>query len=277
MNPILKDVIMILSGIVGGTLLVLLKNKLFNKAKQEIVKVIPEEDKAKLKELFDKGLVPEKVYKDVCSVPTATECFDKTKAIDGLTNIKSPVLWMKDIASLFNLRKLIIIGVIIAAIWGYGYYKGKINKPVQLAIDENVEFTINVPNSDLALYHPKHSTKLQWINADTGRVISEVKVADIPELKKLLRPYGFTLDPVFVAGGSFSNTGAGFEGGVGLRYFKYFKWVADVCVTNKGIYPFGVSYKLTDNTAIGLSAGTGYKEGERGFFERFLAKITIKF
>jgi len=269
MNEILKDVIMVVSGIAGGTLFIILKNKIFGKAKAAVIKIIPDEDKAKVKELYEKGLVPEKLYKEVCTVPTPTECFDAKKAVNGVLNVKNPVLWMKDIASIFNLRKLIIIGVILSAIWGYGYYKGHINKPVNLVISQEVEFTIPVPNSPLALHKAKNSSELQWINLETGRVVATVKVKDIPELKKLLKPYGFRFKPFVTVGGSLGESKAGFEAGAGVDFFKWFKWNANAFVTNLGGY-LGVGYNVTDNFDIMIGAGKGWKGDNRvGLFGKF--------
>jgi len=228
MNEILKDIIMILSGILGGCLFILIRNKIVNHTKEVV-----------------------------------EEKFNLPKFTNGMLNVTSPVGWAKDIHDILNLRKLIIIGVIIGCIWGYGYYKGKVNKPVQLVISEEIEFTIPVPHSDLALYHPKHSTQLQWINTVTGKVISIVKVKDIPELAKKLRPYGFVFEPIVVAGGSLGETGAGFEAGAGLSWFKWFKAKIDSFITNRGLYPIGLSYGLTENSGIGLGAGIGFKGDKR--------------
>ena len=219
---------MIIGGIIGGYLFIKIRQKVINQTKQ-----------------------------------IAEEKFNLPKFTSGMLNVTSPVGWAKDIASLFSLRKLIIIGIIISAIWGYGYYKGKVNKPVQLVIDEAVEFTIPVPHSDLALYKAKHSTQLQWINTVTGKVISVVKVKDIPELAKKLRPYGFILEPIIVAGGSLGESGAGFEAGAGVSWFKWFKAKIDSFITSRGIYPAGVSYGLTENSGIGLGAGMGFKGDKR--------------
>jgi hypothetical protein len=249
MTELLKNGLMILSGIIGGCLFIVIRNLILNKAKQKLVS----------------GQTIEQ------------EPFSLAKFVQGMTALKTGTGWAKDLHDLFNLRKLIIVGVILSCIWGYGYYKGKINKPVQLVISEEVEFTIPVPHSDLALYHPKHSTQLQWINTVTGKVISIVKVSEIPELAKKLHPYGFIFEPIAVIGAGAGTETAGFEGGIGVRYLKYFKWVADICLTNKGIYPFGVSYKLTDNSAIGLSVGSGFKGNDIGLFKRFLLKFSIKF
>ena len=262
MSEILKDMLMIAGGILGGTIFVLLKNKIFGKAKAAVVKIIPEEDKAKVKDLYEKGLVPEALYKQVCTVPTPTECFDSKKAVTGLLSVNNKVLWMKDIASIFNLRKLVIIGVIIAFISGYGYWKGKTSKPVNLVIDVAAEFTIPVPNSPLALVKQKNSTELKWINLETGKVVGTVKVKDIPELKKVLKPYGFRFRPFMTAGGSLGNTGAKAEVGAGVDFFKYFKWNANAFLTTVGAY-LGVGYNLTDNFDVLAGFGLGYKGDQR--------------
>lgn len=196
----------------------------------------------------------------------SSESFDSKKLISGMTNITSKVLWAKEFSWLFNLRKLIIILLILGGIYGYGYWKGKINKPVNLVIDESVEFTIPVPNSSLALYKAKHSTQLQWININTGKTISTVKVSEIPQLKKLLKPYGLQFKPIGVLGGGIGESGASVEGGVGISFAKWFQLNADTFLTNRGLY-LGASYKLDNfklnNSSIGLGVGKGYKGDNR--------------
>jgi hypothetical protein len=228
MNELLKDGLMILSGLVGGYLFVKIKQKLINQTKE---------------------IVEEK--------------FNLPKFTSGMTNITSPVGWAKDIASLFNLRKLIIIGLIIGCIYGYGWWKGKTNKPVQLIIDEAVEFTIPVPHSDLALHKAKHSTQLEWINTISGKVVGIVKVKDIPELAKKLRPYGFIFEPIIVGGGSLGEKGTGFEAGAGVSWFKWFKMKVDSFITSRGLYPAGISYGITGNSGVGIGAGMGFKGDKR--------------
>jgi len=200
---------------------------------------------------------------------TSKEKFVLSKFASGMLDIFSPVGWAKDIYSLLNLRKLIVYTIIIVSIFGYGLYRGKINKPVQLAISEEVEFTIPVPNSNLALYHPKHSTELQWINLETGKVVSKVKVKDIPELKKLLKPYGFQFKPFVTAGGSLGENKTGFEAGAGIDFFKWYKLNANAFVTNLGGY-LGVGYNITDNFDVMVGAGKGWKGDNRiGLFGKW--------
>ena len=231
MTELLKDGLMIVSGLIGGYL--------FIKIRQKVVKQTKE-------------VVEEK--------------FNLPKFTSGMLNVTSPVGWAKDIHDIFNLRKLIIIGIIIGCIFGYGWYKGHTNQPVQLVIDEAVEFTIPVPHSDLALYKAKHSTELLWINTVTGATIGKVKVKDIPELAKKLRPYGIDLRPFVTAGGSLGQTGTKAEAGLGMQWFKYFKWHLDSFLTNVGIYPLGVSYSITDNFDILAGAGIGYKGGDKRIY-----------
>jgi hypothetical protein len=264
----MKETILMLSGgLIAGMIIMYLRNFIINKLKKEVPKILSDEEKKKLNELFNANLISAKVMEQYGLLEkkeeTKIEAFSGQKLTTGMLKINNGVLWAKDIASIFNLRKLIIIGVIIGIIFGYGYYKGKINKPVQLVIDEAVEFTIPVPNSNLALYHPKHSTELQWINLETGKVISIVKVKDIPELAKKLKSYGFVFEPIFVAGGSLGETGAGFEAGAGLSWFKWFKAKIDSFITNRGLYPLGFSYGITDNSGVGIGAGIGYKGDKR--------------
>jgi hypothetical protein len=180
---------------------------------------------------------------------------------------------MKDISSIFNLRKLIIIGVIIGLIYGYGWYKG--HQGVQPILDWHGKEEM-VALNDHYLHILKDGT-MEILDSDKKTVLKKLTVKDFENLKKNSRPYGLMIEPIAVGGLGISNAGAGIEGGVGVRYAKFFKWVADICLTNAGFYPFGISYKLTDNTALGLSVGTGFKKGERGFFERWLLKMTIKF
>jgi len=258
MTELLKEGLMILSGIIGGTLFVLIKNKLFKTAKQEVLKVIPEEDKKKVQELADKGFIPQKLATEICTPPTTTECFDKSKAVNGLVNVKSSVLWMKDIASIFNLRKLIIIGIIIGCIYGYGWYRGRIGKEVHFdmrgkkAIIQLNEHYLKIEKDGTA----------NVVDKD-GKILKKIRVKDIDGLRKALRPYGFILEPILVAGGSLGETGARGDIGVGLSWFKWFKTKIQSSITHRGIYPIGIGYGITDNSGVALGGGIGYKGDKR--------------
>ena len=254
MNEILKDLLMILSGIIGGTLVIYIKNKFFTKAKAAVVDIIPETDKAKIKELYEKNLIPKKVYEQV--FPSTTESFDSSKAVSGLVNIKNPVLWAKDIASIFNLRKLIIVGVILGAIYGYGWYKG--HTGIQPILDwHGKEEWVSL--NEHYLHILKDGTMLV-VDSDKKTILKKITVKDLENLKNNLRPYGFRLKPFVTAGGSLGNK-AGFEAGAGIDFFKWFKWNANVFATNLGAY-LGAGYQITENFDIMLGYGKGWKQGD---------------
>ncbi len=267
MNLLLKDIIMILSGIIGGTVFVLLRNKFIKGVKKEVQKILPEEDKQKIKELYEKGIFPEKLYKEVCTTPEPTECFNKEKLITGLTKINNATLWAKDITSIFNLRKLIIIGVIVGVIFGYGYYKGKLGKEVHFDL-RGKEAIIQLNEHYLKI--EKNGTA-NVIDKD-GKVLKQIKVKDIPGLREALRPYGFKIEPILALGLGTGQSGNSFEAGIGASWFKWFNWRIDSILTNKGIYPVGVTYKITENSGIGISGGYGYKGDQR-----VILKYTVKF
>jgi len=273
MNETLKDVIMIASGMIGITLFILIRNLIISKAKTKIIKIIPEEEKAKVKDLYEKGFIPEKIYNEVCLTPQPTECFDTKKFLKSLVNIINPVLWAKELAWLFNLRKLLLVAVVVAVIFGYGKYQGK--KEVSPILDwHGKEEWVSLNEHYL---HVKTDGSMEILDSDKKTILKKLTVKDFENLKKNSRPYGFIFEPVLVAGLGASSVDAGIEAGVGARWFKWYKWNTDIAITNKGIYPLGISYRLTDNTAVGLSVGTGFKKGERGLFERFLLKFSIKF
>jgi hypothetical protein len=257
----MKEIIMVLSGLIGGILFVIIKNKIFSQTKKELIKIIPEEDKNKIKELYEKGLVPEKVYKEVCSVPEPTECFNKEKAITGLTNITNKVLWMKDMASIFNLRKLIIIGVILGVVFGYGWFKGRQGAPVHFDM-RGKEATIQLNEHYLKIEKDGTAKVIDKY----GKVLKTIRVKDIPELERALRPFGFIIEPIVVAGGSIGETGAGVEAGGGISWFKWYRSKLDAFITSKGVYPLGVSYSITDRSGMGLGMGFGYKGDRRIIF-----------
>ena len=223
MTELLKDGLMIASGLIGGCLFVVIRNKIVKQTKEVV-----------------------------------GEKFSLPKFTEGMLNVTSPVGWAKDIASLFNLRKLIIIGVIIGLIFGYGYYKGRLGKEVHF----------DMRGKEAIIQLNEHYLKIEKdgtanvVDKD-GKILKSIKVKDIEGLRQALRPYGFKLNPIVVAGGSIGESGAGFEGGAGVSWFKYFKYNLDSFITTKGLYPLGASYSITDNSGIGLGAGMGFKGDKR--------------
>jgi hypothetical protein len=184
--------------------------------------------------------------------------------------IKHDLLPSKFISTYLRLIPLALL--IIGVIFAYGYFKGKAGKPVHFDL-KGQEATIKLNEHYLRI--EKDGTAKVVDNK--GNILKVIRAKDIPELAKQLRPYGVIFEPVAVIGAGASSASADFEGGIGFRYLKCFKWITDVIITNKGFYPFGVSYKITDNSAFGVSVGTGYRENERGLDKRIIGKFTIKF
>lgn len=223
MNTFLKDGLMILSGIIGAYLFIKIRQKIISQTKE-----------------------------------TAIEKFSGTKFAQGMLNIASPVGWAKDIFSLFNARKLIIYSIIIGIVFGYGWYRGKLGKEVHFDL-RGKEAIIELNEHKLKI--EKDGTA-NVIDKD-GKVLKKIRVKDIDGLRQALRPYGFKLEPIVVAGGSLGESGAGIEAGAGLSWFKYYRWNLDSFLTSRGIYPIGTSYSITDNSGIGLGAGLGFKGDKR--------------
>jgi hypothetical protein len=272
MTELLKDALMILGGIGGGYLFVLIRNKIFKTTKQEIIKIIPEEEKAKLIDLYNKGLVTLTHLKTLGievekKVEGEVEKFSRQKLATGMLTVNNGVLWAKDIASIFNLRKLIIIGVIIGVIFGYGYYKGRLGKEVHFDM-RGKEAIIQLNEHYL---HIEKDGTANVVDKD-GKILKTIKVKDIDGLRQAMRPYGFILEPVLALGFGIGQSGSNFEGGAGLAWIKYFKWRVDSILTNKGIYPLGFTYKISENSGIGISGGYGFKGDQR-----VIIKYTIKF
>jgi hypothetical protein len=209
------------------------KDKVFKKAQTtatsvvtNLVTQVTDEDKKKIQDLYDKKLIDQKTYEKYFppTVPVV-EVFDSKKAVTGLTNVKDPVLWMKDIASIFNLRKIIIYLTIIAIVFGgvyaYGLYKGKLGTPVTIGLDYGKEIMIDI-GKGLFLHIQKDGKVHVQDSADdkTAKIVKEIKVGDIAQLRKELKPYGFDLKLFAAAGGSLGEKKTGFEGGIGLEVFS---------------------------------------------------------
>jgi len=194
---------------------------------------------------------------------TAKEKVDGKKLTTGMLNLINPVLWLKDISSILNIRKLIIYILIIGSIFTYGYIKGIKNKPVHFNM-EGKEAMISLNEHRLHIL-PDGSAQVE---DKDGKVLKTIKVKDIPELQKALKPVAIQHKPIGVLGSGIGLAGASFECGVGLSWFKFYLLGVDSFITNKGIYPLGISYKLhklnMDNSSIGIAGGKGYKGDTRG-------------
>ena len=271
---------MVAGGLVIGIIIMVLKGLLFAKAKDTAVKLVATpEHIAKLKEMAGQGIIPQSVVdKAVLELQkAAAEPFNAAKAIDGAINVSDWVKWSKTFAQEFSLRTIIIrlmmVLFIVGIVYGAGFYKGTLGKQPILNLQGKEEW---IKLND----HYMHITpegNMYIVASDQKTILKTIKVSDIASLKKALKPYGFVFEPAIVVGGGASKAGQGLEAGLGLRWAKYYKWYAQSAITSAGMYPFGIGYKITPNTTLGLYAGTGYKTLERGLFERFMFAATIGF
>jgi len=193
--------------------------------------------------------------------PITTELFQWKKFRNGMFSLVSGVDWAKDIASLFNLRKLLIYAIIIVGIFGYGWWKGNQGQPAVVDIGYGKEVKIELLN-DTFLHITKNGT--MHIEDKTGKILKEIKVSDLPNLQKALSPVGFQLKPIVVVGAGYGSVdGGAIEGGAGVSFFRFWKGRLDAFATNKGVY-LGASYKLEilnmENSAIGIAGGKGYED-----------------
>ncbi|KKN82729.1 hypothetical protein LCGC14_0305530 [marine sediment metagenome] len=169
--------------------------------------------------------------------------------------------WGKVLSDIFDARKWVIrILIFLIAFGAYSYWQGRIQAPAQFNWDYEKEITLKVARGSVLLHKPANSAEAYWVS-ENGRK-TKVKVGDIKEIKDLLKPIGFELKPIIVAGVGLGERGAGFEGGAGIRFLRFFKQRAEAFITNRGIY-LGTSYQFTDHSGVGLAAGRGFAGDSR--------------
>ena len=176
------------------------------------------------------------------------ESFDLKKFARGF-NLLDPVAWAKSIALSFH--TLIVIGLILAIIFGVGYWKGRKNSPVHVRSDN---FIANVTNGE----GKKHTIEVR-----NGQLFFDgklVRAKDVPGL----RPYGIGLKPKVFLG----TSGLG----IGARVAQFYNINLDVFAMMPDLIGAGVSYQIhldkgikIDNLSVGVGMGKhmggGDKEG----------------
>jgi len=173
-------------------------------------------------------------------------------------NILNPIWWSKALSDFFKV--LIICGIIFGLIFSWGYINGTRNKPIKIDIGYGKEAIIEINEVGDHLYIDKKG--FVYVRDKNENILKQVSVKDIPGLKKKLAPVGFQLKPIGVIGAGFGLEGGAFEGGAGISFLRYWKMELETFLTNRGIY-IGSSYKITDNSNVGLGVGKGYKGDNR--------------
>ena len=200
-------------------------------------------------------------YKEKFSWKKLSKAF---KLFDG-------VEWAKDISSLFNLRKLILYTLILSSIFGYGYWKGNQNVPVKIDLGYGKEAIIKL-EKNRNLYIAKDGKV--YLQDKDGNTLNQISVKDVPGLRKKLSAFGLQLEPILVFGASSSIDGDGKgEVGVGFSLVRFYRMKLDTFITSHPAIYLGSSYKLTENSSIGIGIGTSLERYEK----RGIIYYSIKF
>ena len=185
------------------------------------------------------------------------EFFDKNK-FKKFYKLNEPVLWLKDLYHIINLRKIVIYSIVILTVFGWGEYTGLKERTPTFDL-KGKETYIKLNNHYL---HIKKDGTAEVVDKDKKTILKTIKVKDIPLLREKLKPYGIDINPIGILGYSKKE-----EIGIGLQFLKWFKWRLDLpLITNRGVYG-GVSYKLQfkriQNSYLGLGYGMTYKDQDK--------------
>lgn len=174
---------------------------------------------------------------------------------------------------LLDPKGIVTIVIICSLIAGIFYWKGIKNTPVEIGNDliaYDKEFTLRLDKVELsklenpALKKPKNSRLLYYYDWRNDTLGNPIKVEDIEELRKKLKPYGWESKLIGVMGIGASLSDVSAEAGIGYRYVKLWQIRGEMVVTNKGIYPLSVSFKpdwVLSNTSVGVSGGKAWEDG----------------
>jgi hypothetical protein len=239
-------IIWIVLGIIGGYIFTKLQSKVVATWKALIEKKVPE-----IKVVEDKITAE-------CTVIKEKFCW--SKLWNGIISLRNPTLWAKEFSWLFNLRKLVIVGVIIGVIYGVGYFRGVSGKPVFFNM-QGKQAMIKLNDHYLRI---DSDGSAHVLDKDMKTVLKDIKVKDIPGLRESLRPFGFRLKPFFTAGGGVGEKKKGFEAGLGLDFFRFYRSNANVWLTNLGGY-VGIGYQITDNFDALVGVGKGFSGDNRAY------------
>ena len=230
-----------------------IRGVIFNRAKNNVKSFGFSLDKKKLEKVVESYSTKTFNASIGKSYKKGKEPFSWTK-FKKIFDLGDGVEWIKSIKEIIDLRKLTIYTIVIASFFAYGYFKGQGNTPIKIDLDYAKEFRMKLDSHFLV--KPKNSENLR-IEDKNGNIIKNIKAKDFPLLAKKLKPIGFILEPIFVAGIGAGGDKNGVEYGAGISFIKYWQWKLDGFLTNRGIY-VGTSYQITDNTGLGLGVGKGY-------------------
>ncbi len=210
------------------------------------------------------------LFKKVTDTIKEQKPFELQKFKEGFANTGEA--WGKRLVQELDWKtwsvRLVILSVVGGVIFGYGFFKGRGDAKV---LPTGESWIMKIDSHYLHWDKDKQSMHLQ-VSPDPKSTdeIKIITVKDIPGLYAQLKPYGFQLKPIGVLGGGISDGRIRGEIGAGVSWFKWFNWRTDSFITNGGFYPLGITYKITQNSGIGLGGGVGFKKDEN-------QKIIIKY
>jgi hypothetical protein len=257
-----NTILLLLGGLISGIIIVYLKNFISKKFKKEVSTLLPEH----FSTAIDNITSDIKKVEDKIKSSSIVEEFSGKKLLTGMTKVNSLTLWAKEFSWIFNLRKLIIVGVILGVIFGYGWYKGKTEHPATINLDYGKEIIAPLNKEHNLWLHITKDGSVHVQDNQNDKIAHNsyvIKVKDIPELAKELRPYGLDLEPFVTAGGSVGTTPAQVEAGIGIQLAHWYKMNFSPFITNVGLYPLGLGYRITENSDILLGYGIGYSGDTR--------------
>lgn len=209
---------------------------------------------------------------------TPKEQINGGKLANGLCNFWNPVLWLKDITSVFNIRKIIIFTIIFSLIFGFGYMKAWKNKPILVnAKNFIIETTIQqgIERGDILRIEAQNGKMFYQFIRKNGINSPKYPITnkDLPKLK----PYGIKLKPKIFLG--FGTQGPAV--GAGFEIAHFWRLNLDVFgMSDKAVY-VGISYDIdtkTDgpfaNSTVGIAMG---KSLENTVETRILVYWSVKF
>lgn len=157
-----------------------------------------------------------------------------------------------------SIRTLALAAAIAGAVYGIGFWRGQVNKPVHFNL-QGKEATIKLNEHFLKIL----SDGTAQVIDKQGKVLKVIRPKDIPELERELRPMGFEFKPIMVMGLGV-GTLVKYEAGLGVSVFKFNKFSLNAFITNGGAY-VGPSYKLTPNFDALVGVGKDYQMDTRVF------------
>lgn len=169
--------------------------------------------------------------------------------------------WGKTLSWWLNWRNWAIVGIIVSSIFAYGYFQGRLNAPVKVNMSYDKAWVMNLNGEEI--YKPKFSNDVFIRDSKTKEILKQIKAKDMGLLRKKLKPIGFCLEPIFVAGGSVGGLKNKGEIGVGVSFIKYWRWKLETFITSYPALYLGTSYAITENSGVGVGVGKGIDSSNR--------------